>query len=221
MNHPLYDAVAAAASKVDKKKLAQGVAAAASKVDKRKAAQGFAAVAAALARGQAHPGLSWAAGILADSLQDPTAQVTSKGSASAGAAPSQARTSLSNTVSDASGSRARPQRALIPDESKGVLRGTMSGVYDAINVGQFTFGLMRSNFNVQLSVGQMGTPGNVGGLFALETVPTSTWIRLEDRQCRKLPVWVLVHDETVELVVGSGPDNAPSLRPVDMIQARG
>ena len=65
----------------------------------------------------------------------------------------------------------------------------MSGVYDAINVGQFTFGLMRSNFNVQLSVGQMGTPGNVGGLFALETVPTSTWIRLEDRQCRKLPVW--------------------------------
>ena len=41
MNHLLYDAVAAAASKVDKKKLAQGVAAAVSKVDKRKAAQGL------------------------------------------------------------------------------------------------------------------------------------------------------------------------------------
>jgi len=103
----------------------------------------------------------------------------------------------------------------VPAEGRGVLRQTMGGAYDVATVGQFGFSLMRSNFNVQLSVNQMRSPGNVGGLFSLESVPRSTWVHLEDRQGRSLPVWVLMHGESVELLVGAGPDRAPVLRPTD------
>lgn len=103
----------------------------------------------------------------------------------------------------------------VPAEGRGVLRQTMGGAYDVATVGQFGFSLMRSNFNVQLSVNQMRSPGNVGGLFSLESVPRSTWVHLEDRQGRSIPVWVLMHGESVELLVGAGPDRAPVLRPTD------
>lgn len=103
----------------------------------------------------------------------------------------------------------------VPAEGRGVLRQTMGGAYDVATVGQFGFSLMRSNFNVQLSVNQMRSPGNVGGLFSLEAVPRSTWVHLEDRQGRSIPVWVLMHGESVELLVGAGPDRAPVLRPTD------
>jgi hypothetical protein len=97
-----------------------------------------------------------------------------------------------------------------------VERGTMTGSYDAVNVGSFTFSVMRSQQNVQLSVGQIGVPGNAGGLFSLIGVPASVWVRLQDRGNRLLPVWVGVDGQTVEIMVGDGPQSAPILRAIDV-----
>lgn len=190
------------------------------KVDKDKATKGLTAVATAVANGEGRPVLRQAAKALAESLQ-----------ASHGTAPQPAASAVPvveweriadamRTIhsgpapagggSPAPGTTTRPARPPRP-----VQRGTLSGAYDAINLGGFTFALMRSQGNTQLVVGQLGVPGNVGGLFSLTGMRQSAWIRLEDRGSRQLPVWVSLHDWDVDLMVGDGPTDAVLLRAVD------
>src|SRR5215211_7101183 len=103
-----------------------------------------------------------------------------------------------------------------PQSGRSVTRGTLSGPFAAANIGGFGYTLGQSNHNLQLSVRKSGDSSNsIGGLFHIENVPPSTWIRLEDRQGRLLPVWVLVEEPNVEITVGDGPSNAPIRRPVD------
>lgn len=203
-------------------------AAAISRVDKEKATESVAAVAAAVANGEGHPGLRRVASLVANNIQARTeearaGQVTEgqwqqiaeamqsvRSSDRAGAANAARRSSIGTGSSfSPPGSASRAQRG------RPVARATLAGDYDAANIGGFTFGLFRSQRNAQLTVGQLGVPGHVGGLFSLESLPRSTWIRLQDRLSRPLPVWILVEGPTVELMVGSGPENVPVLRPVD------
>lgn len=100
-------------------------------------------------------------------------------------------------------------------DGRSVSRGTLAGAFDTANIGSFTFHLYRSAHNVQLGVGQLGSAGNVGGQFSLVEVPSARWTRLIDRANRPLPVWILLEESRVEVTVGSGPPNAPILRPVD------
>jgi hypothetical protein len=190
------------------------------KIDKEKAAKGVAAIATAVAKGQGSPVLRQAASALAHSLQG------GPGPAPQQPAPKGPLVEWERVVAVMRSVQADPPAATVgrsapatahqqPRPPRTVQRGTMSGAYDAINLGGFTFGLMRSQQNTQLVVGQIGAPGNVGGLFSLTGVRSSTWMRLQDRGSRQLPVWVSVQGEDVELMVGDGPTDAVVLRAVD------
>jgi hypothetical protein len=110
---------------------------------------------------------------------------------------------------------APPAAARTAQPAGSVSRATLSGAFDAANIGGFSFTSSRSGHNLQLSVGRLGAPGNIGGVFSLEAVPPRTWLRLEDRVGRVLPVWVLIDLPNIDVAVGGGPPDAPVVQPVD------
>ena len=175
-------------------------------VDKDTASQLAGSVVAAVGRRDGHRGLKMVAELVAQGL-------------AAAELPAQTAPNTARPRPTGPYTAGEPRnRSLAPGHApRSVSRGTLSGRYDALNVGGFSFALMRSHQNVQLSVGQLNAPGNVGGLFSLTGLPPETWTRLEDRVGRTLPVWVLLADLDVELMVGDGPAATPLIRAVDAV----
>lgn len=211
------------------RKLLKGIATlAASNVDKESASQLAATVAESLARRSGHPGLHKVTELVAQGLkasaQRPNQTPPQRSPAATDgwqhalhllqAARSQGPGPAGGSPAPTSGA----PTATPSGKGRTVSRGTLSGRYDAANIGPFAFTFYNGT---QLQVNQLRASSNVGGQFWLADMPAGTWHRLKDRGERLLPVWIRVHGIDVEAQVGDGPSGAPILQATDMLNTRG